>query len=244
MWARAVHSKGKHPLPCLQNIWELLWEVINMSLVGRKFGRWTVIAKDEMKSSKQYWLCECECGNKKPVVKYNLTSGRSKSCGCLRKETVGKNSTTHGHTSKGIISTEYNSWYSMRQRCEDPNNKEYQHYGGRGIKVCERWDKFENFLEDMGSKPYPNYSIERVDNNGDYEPFNCIWGTPEQQARNKRVRFDSQSGVRGVGISRDKYRAYISVDSKRINIGTYETIEEAAEARKQAEVKYWGKSSL
>jgi hypothetical protein len=92
----------------------------------------------------------------------------------------------HGLSQSGGV---YQSWQSMRQRCENPNNHNYPRYGGRGIRVCERWMKFQNFLIDMGERPTPKHSIERKDNNGNYEPGNCVWATPAQQSRNRRISF-------------------------------------------------------
>jgi len=149
-----------------------------IDLTGQKFGRWTVISKARLdKYGSSMWLCQCECGTKEIVRRYDLRRGLTKSCGCLRKELL----ITHGMTNTTI----YAVWKSMRRRCNKPNDPGYKNYGGRGITICRRWDKFENFYADMGDKP-KGLSIERVDNYGNYEPSNCKWATREEQDRNKR----------------------------------------------------------
>ena len=131
----------------------------------------------------------------------------------------------------------------MKSRCYNPNNNRFKDYGARGIKVCERWENsFENFFADMGEKPHPEYSIERVNVNGDYTPDNCIWADPATQNRNKRQQ-PSKTNERGISLmpNTKKYRAMISVNNKTKHIGVYDTIEEAKKARESAELKCWGK---
>ena len=133
------------------------------------------------------WSCRCDCGKKVKVKAFHLKSGHTKSCGCLRKEIakIGKHKITHNMSK----TPEYKAWNNMKNRCNNPNNKDYKDYGGRGIKVCDHWlESFENFYSDMGDKPFPKilYSIDRVDNNGDYTPENCKRTTQKQQANNRR----------------------------------------------------------
>ena len=132
------------------------------------------------------WLCQCECGKQSIVQRGNLRNGNTKSCSCLRKEVATqtcKQKTTHGQKINGITSPIYAAWVSMIQRCTNLNNKDYKHYGGRGIKVCKTWMKFEMFFQDMGEKP-KELSLDRVDNNGDYCKENCKWSTRKEQQRN------------------------------------------------------------
>lgn len=160
---------------------------INPFLSGSVFGRLTAIKKDHQDSNKHWiWECRCSCGNITLIYATNLVRGLTTSCGCFRKE-VGSNRATHGQARVDHRTSAYRSWCSILQRCTNPKNRKFKDYGGRGIGVCDRWvNSFENFFEDIGAKPDGKYSVGRIDNDGNYEPGNCRWETPEQQSRNRR----------------------------------------------------------
>lgn len=131
---------------------------------------------------------------------------------------------------------EYHIWLQMRQRCNNPKCRVYKFYGGRGIKVCKRWDMFKNFLEDMGSRPEGNYSIDRIDVDGDYEPNNCRWTTQKVQVRNRRCY--NKYGCKGIRKKGNIFQARITNDYKEIYLGSFQTLAEAVKARKEAEKLY------
>lgn len=158
-----------------------------IDVTGQKFGRLSVLSMT-VRDRRTYCVCRCDCGTTKEIVTPSVISGRTKSCGCLARESAAAAHLVHGDC-VGKPTPEWTAWKSMHQRCTDPNCENWPHYGGRGITVCERWSKFENFLTDMGRRPSAKHSLDRYPNNdGNYEPSNCRWATASQQAFNRRPK--------------------------------------------------------
>ena len=159
-------------------------------LTGRQFGRLAVISFSHMtKDRKSVWRCKCNCGNQTDLIGHYLCRGHRpvRSCGCLLREIVRKNNMIHGHAIGGIRSAEYTSWSGLKQRCTNKKHHGYKSYGGRGIKICKRWrNSFKNFFDDMGRKPSPKHTLDRINNDRGYFPSNCRWATAKQQGRNRR----------------------------------------------------------
>lgn len=165
-----------------------------VDLTGNRFGAWTVVKFLEMQRGGSIYACVCDCGIKRDIYRSNLISGKTKSCGCQKSQAISNAKTTHGQarTRNGNSTRLYGIWSGMLNRCTNPNNRAYLRYGGRGVSVCERWRKFENFAADMGD-PQPWESIDRIDNDGNYEPSNCRWETATGQARNNsRTRLNDE----------------------------------------------------
>lgn len=157
-------------------------------LINKKFNMLTILKEGRVGNNyKRFVICKCDCGNTVHVLLHSVTSLRTKSCGCLHRELTSKAKRTHGETRYSKVSTEYMTYVRMKGRCYNKKNRKYGIYGGRGITVCDRWlDSFENFLEDMGRKPSKIHSLDRINVNGNYEPLNCRWATPKEQANNTR----------------------------------------------------------
>jgi hypothetical protein len=164
---------------------------MTLDLAGLIFGRLTAVEPTaERRDAKVVWLCACVCGNTIRVSSRLLTQGKTRSCGCLRLEMAAARLRLHGAKAAGRLAPEYTNWQAMKDRCYNKNNNHFRRYGGRGIRVCDRWLKGENgvhpfvcFLKDMGPRPSPLHStIDRFPNNdGDYEPTNCRWATQADQ---------------------------------------------------------------
>lgn len=189
-----------------------------IDLTGQRFGR--LFALEEMESERtpcgqlrRKYLCRCDCGAEVAVLSGHLSKGHTQSCGCYQKDKAYSHNIRHGHTSwRTQSSPTFNSWAHMIQRCTNPKNRGFKNYGGRGITVCDRWlESFENFLSDMGEKP-KGKSLDRKNNNGNYEPGNCRWATPKEQGNNTRrnVYFEYQ----GQRKTLSQWARFFKIDSE------------------------------
>lgn len=212
---------------------------------GTRHGRLMVIRyAGRMGGSTKHpkFLCVCDCGNELEATGTNLRQGHTQSCGCLQKERASHSSTQHGFNG----TSEHSAYYSMLYRCTDEDNISYDNYGGRGITVCDRWLEegfkgLENFIQDIGKRPSPQHSLDRVDVNGNYCKENCRWEVRAVQNFNTRLKTTNKTGRTGVHLSKNNtFNVKIGFEGKSINVGTYSTFEEACRAREDAELKYYG----
>lgn len=175
--------------------------------IGQRFTRLVVIERDESQRPRRMFMCRCDCGALLSVRPENLHNQRNKSCGCLSKDLTRERFTVHGHARDRHAATrflppEYVAWCNMLARCGNPKHRVFHHYGGRGIRVCEAWRaSFEQFLRDVGLRPSPKHSIDRINNDGHYEPGNIRWATQSEQMRNTR-RAHAAKASPSVGLTK------------------------------------------
>lgn len=186
-------------------------------MIGERFGRLVVIAlgASGSRTTKKKWICACDCGGRTITNTYSLRAGKTRSCGCYQIEL----STKHGQS--GIRSSPtYRSWKSMRVRCSNQKIPAYKNYGGRGIAVCQRWDSFIAFLADMGERP-EGTTLDRRNNDGDYDPDNCRWATKSEQAKNRRNarRISFQGATLSLSDWDSKIRASVGTIRHRLKNG-------------------------
>jgi len=197
---------------------------------GQVFGKLTALEQSGRDTFKKVlWRCKCECGKEAVVTSGSLVTGNTTSCGCVVPNFK------HG----GWKKSSYNTWRAMLRRCNNPNDKDYSRWGGRGIKVCSQWGDYLKFAKDMG-EPNGGETLDRIDVNGDYTPENCRWATLTVQARNTRLPKTSKTGVVGVLFHNNRYYAAITVKKKKFYSKVFCTIQEAAVARKELERIHWG----
>lgn len=207
--------------------------------IGSRFGRLVVLERDPSASTKDhiFMKVECDCGVIKSLQATQLRSGSTNSCGCLRDELLGRTPEKHGMSR----TKEHNTWCSIKSRTQNPIESTREWYFDKGILMSEEWKmSFTKFYEDMGPCP-DGYTIDRIDPAGNYCKENCRWASIELQSINKGIFKNNTSGTTGVSQNKSgKYVSYIYHDWKRIHLGTFTNIEDAINARKQAEETYWG----
>lgn len=204
-------------------------------LTGNRYGKLIVVKRLGSDShGDTSYICRCDCGEEIIARQSNLVRGHYKSCG---KRGCKKTNEIHGMRDSDL----YHKYYDIHTRC---NRKDNAYYGGRGISFCEEWSGPNGFISFMEWSMKNGYkeglSLDRIDSNGNYCPENCRWTDRETQARNKRLLPSNKTGYAGVYVRGEKFAAQILVGKKKLNLGIFQTIEEAAKARRDAELKYWG----
>ena len=204
-----------------------------IDITRKRFGRLLVLARGPNRGKRAAWRVRCDCGAISLVTGCNLRSGNTQSCGCLQAELASAANGTHFESRPPT--PEFATWISMRKRCYVSTSKDYRHYGGRGIIVCERWRKsYLSFLSDVGRRPSSNHSIDRINNDGNYEPKNCRWATRSQQNFNQKRHLLGNSGVSFIkGSQLRPWRASLG----RKYLGCFATKEQALSARDTARSK-------
>lgn len=212
-----------------------------LELTGQQFHRLLVLQEGNSTKTTSKWICKCNCGNIKEIVGTKLTQNKTKSCGCLKKEHKG-GKIKHNEGSNKTKTKEYRTWNSIKQRCNNPKHHSYKWYKKNNINICEEWkNNFEAFLKHVGRAPTNKHTIDRIDNHKNYEPNNCRWVLPTTQIINQNIRKNNTTGTKGVYKIKNKERwiAKIWINKKEISLGYFKTIEDAIQARKIAEEKYY-----
>ena len=196
-------------------------------IVGETFGMLTVLelSSEKTKSGNFLYICKCDCGKVLTIPKSNLYRSENPSCGCYGHKLASERMSKYQNRGNKKM---YNVWFSMKDRCNNTKNKNYKNYGERGIKVCDRWlESFDNFYEDMGERPSSKHQLDRIDNNGNYEPSNCRWTLPQSNVINRRKNKDYAISKTG----KDIYQVRLSRDYSYKRVSGIQSLEKAREIR-------------